>query len=361
MSDAVSDAVEEQDQETERQAEGSAISAGMQLRQARENKHLEQLDVAKELKLDLRFVEALEEGRLNELPQPVYTAGYIRAYSKLVGLSPDEVVAKYTSSDQITKSENSPLKEKEQIPSHYRHVQNTLPKSFSVGHGQSEGNKKLQILVSFLLLAVLLAVGWQLSLKDSEVTAPQTTEVPLQPEVKEEVPADAQTKTDAMDEKVITGEQIKESTGQERETVILPLPAVEPDKKQSTDGQLTESDNLTRDLADNAEKLTELSIHYSEDSWVDIRDATGKAIIRRLGVAGGSNTVSGIAPFEVLLGYSPGVSIERDGERYDLSAYSKKRVARFVLKKDGAVESSRTLLDLSDIKSERSEPFVAAE
>ena len=64
---------------------------------------------------------------------------------------------------------------------------------------------------------------------------------------------------------------------------------------------------------------------------MDIRDATGKPLIRRLGTAGGSNKVTGTPPFEVLLGYSPGVTIEYNGQRLDLSGYRKSVVARFTL------------------------------
>jgi hypothetical protein len=111
------------------------------------------------------------------------------------------------------------------------------------------------------------------------------------------------------------------------------------------------AEKYTKELLENAEKVSRISIHYAEDSWVDIRDATGKAIIRRLGVAGDSNIVSGVAPFEVLLGYSPGVSIEYNGKPYDMSAYNKQRVARFVLNggresgASGAIGSGATAVD----------------
>ena len=320
----MSDVVEEVDQEPEQ--ESSIIPPGEQLKRARENKNLEQLDIAKELKLDLRFVDALEDGRLDDLPQPVYTAGYIRAYSKLVGLAPDDIVAEYTS-HQKSSIKNS-TKEKEHIPSHYGHVQTTLPKSFSVGHGQSDEKKKFHFLISVLVIVVLIAIGWQINTKKTESIVPDTPNADV---IEKEPAADGQSKTGESAAQGSAGEGSVESDKPDSETIKLPLPAIE--SKPDDDGidQTVGAEKYTKELLENASEVTKISIHYSEDSWVDIRDATGKAIIRRLGVAGDSNTVSGVAPFEVLLGYSPGVSIEYDGKPYDMSAYNKRRVARFVL------------------------------
>ena len=47
---------------------------------------------------------------------------------------------------------------------------------------------------------------------------------------------------------------------------------------------------------------------------MDIRDSTGKRLIRDLGAKGDKRRVSGVAPFQVLLGYGPGVKIEYDGK-----------------------------------------------
>lgn len=322
---------------------------GQKLKKAREDKNLEQADIAKELRIDLRFVKALEEERFNELPQPVYTSGYVRAYSKLVGLVPEEIVSEYSSHQKAAVTTKPKTDEKEEIPSHYRHVQNSLPKSFSVGHSASDDKKKFNITVAVLALLVVFAIVWQVTNRPVDNLSPATTDT---------VAADPSG----------TNEEMVESSAQidivTQNKVELPLPKletknVEPESVETLAQQSVGSAQESNELVQNAQKITELSLHYSEDSWVDIRDATGKAIIRKLGVAGKSHTVSGVAPFEVLLGYSPGVSIEHDGQPYDLSAYSEKRVARFVLNSDGGVEKSHSqLINIPGSKIERSEPFA---
>lgn len=47
--------------------------------------------------------------------------------------------------------------------------------------------------------------------------------------------------------------------------------------------------------------------------------------------AGQTKTVEGEAPFKVLLGNAPGVTLEYNGEVYDHAKYNRKGVARFTL------------------------------
>ncbi|MFV2056309.1 MAG: DUF4115 domain-containing protein, partial [Thiohalomonadales bacterium] len=76
---------------------------------------------------------------------------------------------------------------------------------------------------------------------------------------------------------------------------------------------------------------TDLTLTFTRNSWVDIRDATGKRLIRKLGIAGNSQKIKGVAPFQVLLGYGHGVTIEYNGKAVDFSAFQGNTVARFTL------------------------------
>ena len=76
---------------------------------------------------------------------------------------------------------------------------------------------------------------------------------------------------------------------------------------------------------------TDLTLTFNRNSWVDIRDSTGKHLIRKLGIAGNTQKVTGVAPFQVLLGYGHGVTIEYNGNQVDFSAFQGDRVARFTL------------------------------
>jgi transcriptional regulator with XRE-family HTH domain len=65
------------------------------LKETRQKYGLTLEDVASRTYIKLPYLEALEEGRLDALPAPVYTYGYIRQYAKLLGLDGGELVAAF--------------------------------------------------------------------------------------------------------------------------------------------------------------------------------------------------------------------------------------------------------------------------
>jgi cytoskeletal protein RodZ len=61
-------------------------SVGSQLRAAREGQGLSIADVAARTRVTQRFLEAIEQDRLDLLPSPAYASGFARAYARAVGL-----------------------------------------------------------------------------------------------------------------------------------------------------------------------------------------------------------------------------------------------------------------------------------
>lgn len=66
---------------------------GIQLSQIRQQKGYSTEYVASKLHLRVRIIELIENGEFNLLPEPVFVKGYLRAYSKLLGVSPDPFLA----------------------------------------------------------------------------------------------------------------------------------------------------------------------------------------------------------------------------------------------------------------------------
>ncbi|MBF0480971.1 MAG: helix-turn-helix domain-containing protein [Desulfovibrionaceae bacterium] len=59
---------------------------GDKLRQEREGQGLSLKDVAEKTKVSRRCLEAIEQGRRSDLPHPVYAKGFVRHYSKFLGV-----------------------------------------------------------------------------------------------------------------------------------------------------------------------------------------------------------------------------------------------------------------------------------
>lgn len=71
----------------------NCAAMGRKLTRARRRHHLSQNDVSQELCISLYQLKALESGRLDQLPGPVYALGFIRNYAELVELEPAELIA----------------------------------------------------------------------------------------------------------------------------------------------------------------------------------------------------------------------------------------------------------------------------
>lgn len=70
---------------------------GKVLARAREEKGYTQEYVAGKLHLRVRVIQLLEADNYQQMPEPVFIKGYIRAYAKLLGASADELLAVFNS------------------------------------------------------------------------------------------------------------------------------------------------------------------------------------------------------------------------------------------------------------------------
>lgn len=65
------------------------------LREARETKGLTLAEVENDIRINSRFLEALENGEYARLPTPVHVRGFLRNYARFLGLDPQPLLARY--------------------------------------------------------------------------------------------------------------------------------------------------------------------------------------------------------------------------------------------------------------------------
>ena len=68
---------------------------GTLLRVAREQTRMSVDQAARLLHIRMRYLEALEQGRLDELPGLTYTRGYLQAYASFLGLDKEEILRRF--------------------------------------------------------------------------------------------------------------------------------------------------------------------------------------------------------------------------------------------------------------------------
>jgi len=80
-------------------AAGHAV--GRLLRDQREARGLTIADVEKRLRIRHAYLEAIEQGRFDELPGAAYIPAFLRAYARHVGLDPEKVMTAYNLSGPV--------------------------------------------------------------------------------------------------------------------------------------------------------------------------------------------------------------------------------------------------------------------
>ena len=90
----MSDKTDKQDAESEEQ-DAPGPRAGERLAEARREKQITIVEIAKELHLDEPKVRALERNDFDTLGAPVFAKGHLRKYAMLVDIDPDDVLTEY--------------------------------------------------------------------------------------------------------------------------------------------------------------------------------------------------------------------------------------------------------------------------
>ena len=72
-----------------------AAELGAMMREMRENLGHDLESVASDLRIRLVYIEAIEAGRLSDLPDKAYVSGFLRAYSDFLGLDGAEIVRRF--------------------------------------------------------------------------------------------------------------------------------------------------------------------------------------------------------------------------------------------------------------------------
>jgi cytoskeleton protein RodZ len=328
------------------------VSVGDQLRSCREKMNITLTEISSQLHLDSRVIRAIEDDDYSALPDPMYVRGYIRGYCKLLGQNPDEFLELF--------KKNVNRDDPEIIPEIKYPTQTS---------SSDKPVKAFTYLIS-LGLVLLVIAWWQSNFIIKSETVPGAAETQQLDDQKPEASLDTNTnETNARfsslptnspeiisspadflidspavgsEENLAVGVDYDDGVNPEsiENTIIIPI--TEESSLINVSQELDEStDNfLASDLPDQSvlsSTSTEpvgpdsLDIYVSSDSWIEIFDVNEQKIYFDLGRAGDQLSLNGTAPFDVILGFAQGVSIELNGNRFDHSPYTRSGVARFRL------------------------------
>ncbi|OOG20790.1 hypothetical protein B1C78_16885 [Thioalkalivibrio denitrificans] len=311
---------------------------GARLRRAREAKGFSQRDLADRLHLNQSIVEHLEEDRFDDLPEPAYVRGYLRACARALELDPEPLIEAYDAQGMREPRLDTPPV-----------VNRAATSAARSGH-----RKAPYVLGAVILLAVgvLIVYGWyERQADDAMPTAVEAERLPIErpaPDALEPEPPPPPPLTMTPEPPEPRAEPLPEvppppvlgGPGMEPEPEIpaAPEPPV-PSEPAPAEPEIAEpppvADAEEPAPAEPTDAVpSELVLTFLEDSWVEIYDDQEQRLLVGLMREGTERSLSGVAPFRVFLGNAPGVRLEIDGEGYDPSGRARAdSTARFVLER----------------------------
>jgi len=130
-------------------------SFGENLRRERELRGVELRDIADATKISVRFLQALEQDRVDVLPGGFFPRSFVRQYAKHLGLDPDRMVTEFD---------------------HVFGPEPVVPKSASSTRRRSDA-RPLLVIVGLLLLAGVGFLAWKTSRPVSPPASPEPSAV----------------------------------------------------------------------------------------------------------------------------------------------------------------------------------------
>ena len=306
---------------------------GIRLRRAREACELSLGDVASHLKLSPEIIESLESGEVESIAAPVFVAGYLRSYARLVNLSGDEIIADFKALTAM----KSPSMDPASSPASNDYGQVDKASSLNISLGGNTGLAGTLILGT--IIVVLVVAGYvYFSGKEEAPGIKETSKIGSTTMGHNEL------LSQKGQQDVLSGDESSDSDRSTNIESIKPeLPELSTEGEESTEevektvipAPFTASSGNVSNPSAQSENYSELSLFFTEDSWVEVKDSEDKRLMYQMGKSGMSRTVTGLAPFNVRLGFVNGVSVMYNGKPYDLSHYENRKSVRLQIGKEG--------------------------
>lgn len=296
------------DQEAGQNETAQKLSPGVVLARARNSQGLSLAEVADHLKITESYVTAIEESAFDDLPQAAFVRGYIRNYAKMVGLSGQQLVDDY---DQFTG--NSSL-EAPRLQGGRRVKPLRAHRFPSPVHAFA-----LVLVVSLVGLSYYLWNNWLSTEPPTQFTMTGELTVPAGADSSDtSTPLVVPTDTKSSETPVVLTEPADTESSETSVLLVQPAEAEGSDSSVllAEPGEPLPDEAAVVTFDKSLELAKTLQIDFSQECWVEIRDANDAVLLSGTQKAGSSIEMKIEPPASVLFGNTRGVkSIVFDGER----------------------------------------------
>jgi cytoskeleton protein RodZ len=278
-----------------------SVPLGELLAAERERQGLSRAEVAQRLHMSAWQVEALEGGEYDRLPKGTFLRGFVRNYTKLLGLNAQAAL------DALASAAPSGPAPGIVVPS-----QNIRFDPLGERFGNPYVRAWLVVGVAFALACA--AMYWWIFVRP----APPATHQVIRRETSAPAPQNIAAAPVPPPEPVAAP----------REAPKLEEPAgAEP----PIEAKGAPADVVPVTATARVPGMRTLTLRFRGASWVEIKDRNGKVLLSKLNEAGTQAEVSGRPPFQVVVGNAPDVTMLYDDLEFPLEPHTKVAVARFTL------------------------------
>jgi len=295
-----------------RPEEAPRKTLGQTLSAERERQGLSRADAAQRLHMSAYQIEAIETGDYSRLPKGTFLRGFVRNYSKLLGLPVDTVLPLL--------KEDAP---RDGRPGIVVPTQNI--RFDPLGERLQNPYVQAAVIAVVVLAIAFAAMYWWLFIRTSP---PAAAHKGLEP-------------TPAVEVASAPAPVVATPAAPAPEPIAPVKP--EPAKADAKKSDPRKSDPAKADapkvaMAAPVEAPVSapldgpvLKFRFHGESWVEIRDAKGKVILSKLNAPGTEAEVTGRPPFNVIVGNAPEVKVFYNDHQFDLEPHTKVAVARFTV------------------------------
>lgn len=276
---------------TQRERETALPSFGEKLKQEREKRKITLEQISVTTKIGTRMLQALEEDKFNQLPGGIFNKGFVRAYSRAVGLDEDQTVADY-----LQASGDAPPVSTEIAPRE-DHAQENAERVARL-EASNETRRQLPwglFAVGLLLIALVLSF-WNRRRQETREPLRQSPMAAKSP-----VPAPPASST------LSTTTPSAADAGKAPSNSEPPAP--------------TQNSNAPNTSAAAAQSEFQVGIHTREQSWISTTIDGHEDVTETLD-AGSERTFRGHKEIIIKVGNSGGVDLRFDGKKIDIGGKS---------------------------------------
>ena len=295
-------------------------TAGALIRDAREAQGIDLASLAAMLKIPLRRLEALENGRHEELQGPTFERALAQAACRVLRIDPKPVLAllpqhERNTLERVTEGINTPFRDGQG----------------SGGFELPAGTRPVIVFVVVLIVAALamlfVPTGWLARVKAAFASAPAAS-----------APA-ASASAATVITPVGTTSAAVEPTG--ASAVPAASLAASAPAAAASEASPAASAAVPASAAQGVDEVLAhvagapsipLQVIATADSWVEVVDAQGHTLLSRTVLAGESVGLDGALPMRVKIGNAGGTHLKLRGDNVDLTPWTRDNVARLEVK-----------------------------